>query len=157
MNNPQDEFIKDELFSLVIQAALGRSKTYTDNLSEEQHKSFRNGLREILDAMLDEYEKPVSDARHIENIKRLSDDISAKYPVYLHNGRFRIGSAQKALNLYLKYLWCLGKVACPPHCPLDAIIINKLRPKKHIIWTEMDSIDDYQMLVETTCSGVGPA
>jgi hypothetical protein len=148
MNNPRDEFIKDELFSLVIRAALGRSKTYAENPTRKQRKIFRDGLREALDAMLNEYKVPVSDGRHIENIKRLSDDISARYPNYLHNGRFRIGSAQKALNLYLKYLWCMDKVACPPHCPFDAIIINKLRPKKRINWTDMDSVVDYQLLVE---------
>lgn len=39
---------------------------------------------------------------------------------------FRIGSAQKALNLYRKYLWCLGYIPFPPHCPFDATIIDQL-------------------------------
>jgi hypothetical protein len=39
---------------------------------------------------------------------------------------FRVGTAQKALNLYLKYLWCLGEIKTPPHCPFDRGIIQML-------------------------------
>ena len=148
MKLPKDEFISNELFSLVIQAALGRSKTYKEKLTEVQHKAFRDGFHKILDSMVIEYEQPVSSDRHIENIRCLSDDVSAKYSEYLHENCFRIGSAQKALNLYLKYLWCLNKIPCPPHCPFDAIIINRLRPDETINWTEFDSIAIYKKLVD---------
>ena len=59
----------------------------------------------------------------------------------------RHDSAQKALNLYLKLLWCLGKVKEPPHCPFDSIVISKLGKKLN--WTELDDIQPYKDLVNS--------
>ena len=28
--------------------------------------------------------------------------------------------------LYLKYLWCLGEICRPPHCPFDRMVIEEL-------------------------------
>jgi hypothetical protein len=67
----------------------------------------------------------------------------------LKNGRFRIGIAQKALNLYLKYLWCVGLIPMPPHCPFDSSIIGHLPECMNFNWTAIDSIDDYQKLVNS--------
>ena len=61
--------------------------------------------------------------------------------------RIRIGSAQKALNLFLKYLWCIGEAPEPPHCPFDFQIISKLPPAVRCNWTELDSIETYRALV----------
>ena len=41
-------------------------------------------------------------------------------------GKFRIGTAQKALNLYLKYGWALGIIPEPPHCPIDSNVLAKI-------------------------------
>ena len=65
--------------------------------------------------------------------------------------RFRIGIAQKALNLYLKNLWCLGEITTPPHCPLDRLIIDKLGLKwserSQYDWTKIDDIEKYKELI----------
>jgi hypothetical protein len=66
----------------------------------------------------------------------------------LENRRFRIGSAQKALNLYLKYLWCLGKICSPPHCPFDRQIIASLPNYTGPSWTKLVREEDYRALVE---------
>jgi len=70
----------------------------------------------------------------------------------LYGNRFRIGIAQKAFNLYLKYSWCLGKAACPQHCPFDSGIIKKLplteQQKSDLQWTNLDCLDDYQAPVD---------
>ena len=65
-------------------------------------------------------------------------------------GRFRIGRAQKALNLYLKYLWAFGWIPPPPHCPFDSVVLRELSlPKKHDIpWTKMDDVDVYRAWIE---------
>ena len=44
-------------------------------------------------------------------------------------------------NLYLKYLWCIDIICEPPHCPIDKIILNKLKDYK-TSWTKMNK-DDY--------------
>jgi hypothetical protein len=40
------------------------------------------------------------------------------------------GIAQKALNLFLKYLWCLeipNISKCPPHCPIDSQVLDEIK------------------------------
>lgn len=55
-----------------------------------------------------------------------------------------MGVSQKLLNLLLKYHWCLGEIAMPPHCPLDRIIQQKgLKSKNLVNWTTMNDIDEY--------------
>lgn len=81
------------------------------------------------------------------NISTLADTLSLLHTTVLKDGRFRIGSAQKALNLFLKYLWCIGEIPTPPHCPLDYKIIQKLPPPARRNWTEIETIDDYKSLV----------
>src|SRR5208282_1517190 len=62
--------------------------------------------------------------------------------------QFPIGRAQKALNLFLKYLWCIGEICEPPHCPFDSVIIAKLPKGTCPSWTKLDRIGDYRNLVE---------
>lgn len=60
--------------------------------------------------------------------------------------RFRIGVAQKALNLYLKYLWCLDRIPVPPHCPFDSTVLREL--ELEFSWTRSSKIEDYKSWVE---------
>lgn len=50
--------------------------------------------------------------------------------------------AQKSLNLYLKYLWCLSEVPMPPHCTVDGIVLRAAGV--HGSWTKCDSIEEYK-------------
>lgn len=70
----------------------------------------REALRLWLTDIELQYCEAVAEEHHIKNIVSLSEKLSKEHAGALVNGRFRIGVAQKALNLYLKYLWCLGKV-----------------------------------------------
>ncbi|MGA9852034.1 MAG: hypothetical protein WBR15_03810 [Gammaproteobacteria bacterium] len=138
----------DELFSLVLQATLQRSKIYSKTALEEDKSIFKNGLRSKLDNLRETYTQQITDLQHFANIEKLADEISNEHRVCLNNGRFRIGCAQKSLNLYLKYLWCLAKIPNPPHCPFDRIIISRLISKSPPNWTEMDNIEMYKELVD---------
>jgi hypothetical protein len=93
------------------------------------------------------YRKTVSDDAHIASIVFLSDHLSATHRDKLHGGRFRIGTAQKALNLYLKYLWCLGLIETPPHCPFDSKVIDMLPANERVDWTALNDIEKYKGLV----------
>src|SRR5215467_3622009 len=56
--------------------------------------------------------------------------------------------AQKALNLYLKYLWCTGEIRTPPHCPIDGGVIKKLGADlAGVPWTKLDNIEKYKELI----------
>lgn len=89
----------------------------------------------------------VTEEKHLANILELTDTLTSKFSYCLKNGRFRIGIAQKALNLYLKYLWCVGLIPLPPHCPFDSIIIGHLSECRDLNWTAIDTIEDYTNLV----------
>jgi len=108
------------------------------------HVALRDALRWISAA----YVSPVNDSNHLANIVGIADSLSAEYRTLFRDGRFRIGLAQKALNLYLKYLWCAGFAKQPPHCPVDAIILAAADIKDAKPWTKLDSIDEYARLIE---------
>jgi hypothetical protein len=69
------------------------------------------------------YALPVDEVQHCEAIKRISETVSQRCGDCLVNGRLQYGAAQKAFNLYLKFLWRLGKAAMPPHCPVDSVVL----------------------------------
>ena len=145
------EFVQDELLGCSIRGAFGRAKVYANpNPTRELDHLLRERLRELEVR----YANPVNDEEHKTNIDKLAKDVTSKFEngSVLHKDRFRIGIAQKALNLYLKYLWCLDKVATPPHCPFDSTITAKLplseQQKQDLQWTKLDSLAGYQTLVD---------
>ncbi len=133
-----------------VLGALGRSNTYSMSASEQDKSLFRIALREKLRVIGDKYISPIPEEEHLSNIKKIVDDLTSNFSHCLENGKFRIGIAQKALNLYLKYLWCVSLIPMPPHCPFDSIIIGHLPECKNLNWTSIDSINDYKKLVNTT-------
>ncbi len=92
--------------------------------------------------------RTVPHEEHVQNSAKVSEAMSRKHGRCLLNGRFRIGVAQKALNLYLKYLWCLGEVTEPPDCPFDRIVISALEGCDDVNWTQFDDLGTYERLVK---------
>ena len=68
-------------------------------------------------------------------------------------GQPSFGIAQKALNLFLKYLWCLNISKHPLHCPIDSQILAKINWKKKgesgstKTWPWFNK-DDYKLAIE---------
>lgn len=147
MDLQKEKFLRNEFQTMSVLGALGRSKTYSEDAKEEDKNHFRNVLREKLEEISIGYKFKVTEEEHLSNITRLSNELSSEFSHCLKNGRFRIGIAQKALNLYLKYLWCVKLIAPPPHCPFDSIVISYLPNCKDLQWTSIDSIEKYRMLV----------
>ena len=129
-----------------------RNKVYADSASEQNRADLRCRVKKELKSYGEEYRSIVSENKHRKNIIALANTISCKHKIYLRNGRLRIGTAQKALNLYLKYLWCLDKAVVPPHFPIDSIMIRKISQEfeefKNIPWTKIDCIGLYDLLIE---------
>jgi hypothetical protein len=144
-------FIRHEITTLSIQGAFQRASIYAPRTSASERKALCQRLAEKLHSFAPEYANRVDEEQHERNIGRISEELSAEFKNSLHDGTFRIGIAQKALNLYLKYLWCLDRAARPPHCPFDSKVINDLpltpQEKKDLKWTELESLEDYQTLV----------
>jgi predicted house-cleaning noncanonical NTP pyrophosphatase (MazG superfamily) len=150
MDAHQKKFLMDVLFSNTLMATVQHVPIYSPDSSEQEKEEFRADLRTRLDEIVEDYARgnQVTEEAHIQSIEKLSKDLSFAHPNALKNRRFRIGTAQKALNLYLKYLWCIGEIDEPPHCPFDSQIIAKLPNYNGPCWTKLDRIEDYRALVE---------
>jgi hypothetical protein len=147
MDLHQEQFLKDELLSLTLMATVQRADVYTHGSPEKKRKAFQKALRSCLEELARSYYQQVSEETHVQNIVGLSNGLSSIHGSVLRNRRFRIGAAQKALNLYLKYLWCLGMISAPPHCPFDSRIIGRLSEYIGPRWTALDSENDYRALM----------
>jgi hypothetical protein len=149
MDKQKKEFLDAAFLSLSVMATFRRSKTYREGAGEADKARFRAALKKQLTELAQQYTTGMDDDGHIKNIEHLADNLSTEFAQVLKGGRFRIGSAQKALNLYLKYLWCTEQIPTPPHCPFDNTIIGKLPGCNSINWTTLDSVEDYRHLVVT--------
>jgi len=148
MDAQKEAFLRNEFLTMSILGALGRSRTYSKSSSEKAKDGFRKALREKLDEISRKYGSSITEEEHLSNIKHISDDLTSRFSHWLRNGRLRIGIAQKALNLYLKYLWCVNLIAPPPHCPFDFNVIEDLPDCSDLKWTSIDNIEDYKRLVK---------
>jgi hypothetical protein len=139
----QHDFLLREFFTLTLAGTVQRSGLYKDGTTEKERKPFQDSLRGILEEMAVDYAECVSEEAHVANIEQLAKRLTEKHPDILADGGMRIGLAQKALNLYLKYLWCLGEISEPPHCPLDSIVLGHVPGCKDVCWTRMKTIEEY--------------
>lgn len=142
-----DAFLSEEFLTMSVFGALGRSRTYAQTATDCDKGKVRLALRAKLAQTAQEYASSVTEDRHVQKIRRIADELSAEHQHCLRAGRFRVGIAQKALNLYLKYLWCQGRIPTPPHCPFDRRMIDRIPGADTQNWTELDNIDDYLQLV----------
>ena len=147
MPNPKQMFLRDQALLSAVIASLQRASIYSSKASDMDRRALSEAMRAILIEIAEQYTTPISDDAHVKNIVRFADTISEKCCASLVNGRLRIGIAQKALNLYLKYLWCLDQIPTPPHCPFDSRIISHLPRDVQVSWTRLDDITTYLALV----------
>ena len=153
-----DEFLEREIFALTVMGGLGHNPTYRKNVGADEKQAFRECLRRCLSSRLEEYQaKPVCEGRHVANIEALSATLSERHPEILLDGKIRIGTAQKALNLYLKYAWARKIIPEPPHCPLDSNVLAKIEkcPRsaqcqicRKKTWTKICTTHQYLHFVE---------
>ena len=140
-----DEFIKKIILRNTINAAFQHGKVYANNLSSNDKKTLKDAIKTKLEELSKNYFNDVTVAQHIENIRNLAQTISQNHRDKLKGHRLRIGTAQKMLNLYVKFLWCLNEIEEPVHCPIDSIVLKKINFNRN--WTDLDSIDDYKEII----------
>ena len=135
-----------------ISASFKRNKIYRNgwnSTSQLQKYELHSSLKVELQRLAEPYiSDTVSEDEHETNIQIIADNISKKHGAILRNGRFNIGTSQKALNLYLKFLWCLGRLSAEPiHCPVDRVILGKVAV--YGAWTKLDDIHTYQTWISS--------
>jgi hypothetical protein len=142
------KFVNGTNHQVTMAAALRRSNTYSQNVTDKQRKAFREGICGQLEEMAKQYTIKVSDQQHLKNIKRLQKFAASNHHSVLKDSQLKLGVAQKALNLYLKLQWSQGQIVEPPHCPLDAVIIKKLPIEHQCNWTDLNDLKKYKALIK---------
>jgi len=110
-------------------------------------ESFLISLSKTRDAGFDQV---AFDDRH----RRACDELCSAYSE-MGFAEFRVGQAQKWLNMALKYIFVFGEARLPgyarvfelAHIPIDSIILDRLRPYKvprlGTSWSRVKSCEEY--------------
>jgi len=149
------DFLNIVFLSNAINAALGHNKTYVPTATDEDTETLRRELSSAMVEFAENYKVPVEPADHRANLTALEEQVTKKCGSFLVGGKvrkeghLRRGTAQKAFNLYLKFLWCVGRIPTPPDCTIDSNVIGRL-PKqfRDIKWTQIDSDGEYGTIIE---------
>jgi len=144
------EFIQTEIWLVTLGAAFQRANVYNANVvDKQQRKSLKKKLKLYIDnEILLDYNSEISDTRHIDNIYKIKSK-STEFSEILNNGSFSFGVSQKILNLYLKFLWCLGIIkSTPPHFPVDRRIQTDLEISNIVSWTTEMGEKEYLNIIE---------
>jgi hypothetical protein len=137
-----------EISYLTILASFQHVRVYGKGADEADRYVVKTDLVKALEEFSQHYSSAgMSDRGHVLNIGRLADRMTERCGSLLYENRFRIGVAQKALNLYLKYLWCIDLIPEPPNCPFDRTIIQELDGCHGINWSQFDDMATYDLLV----------
>jgi hypothetical protein len=150
MNN-QKEFIFRELLILAWSASVQRAKLYVPSGKniEDSASAFRDRLVNYFNQeLLNSYKTTCSEEKHIQNLLIFSNYGTQQGCRMLGPDGYKLGVAQKFLNLILKYLWCIGEIPEPPHCPVDRIIIGKTALRGKVNWTEIKKPCQYKKAIE---------
>lgn len=148
MTQPHQDFLKDEIWMLTFGGAFQRNKVYKEGVSETEKRNFRKELQAYMESVvLPAYKKPITDERHSAIIYAIIE-FSTMHSNSLAGGQLSVGTAQKLLNLVLKYYWSLGWLPEPPHFPIDSRIQTCLPVKSRMSWTKITSLDEYQNIID---------
>ena len=141
----KEKFLCDEFEMFSWNGAVQRGYVYREDLPDncDEKITFRKDITELCNKILPVYKnKKISKEYHFGNIEKLAKCIESHKKI-LREPYYKIGIAQKLLNLRLKYLWCAGKSKKPRHCPIDGKILNHVKWKGKS-WTQWECIDEYK-------------
>jgi hypothetical protein len=155
LSNEKWRFLESEFLTNAIDGALQHAGIYSATASDKRRNELREHLRDSLRQFARQYRRSdtVSERDHYRNIQSLADELSSNFNDIMKD-KFRIGVAQKALNLYLKYLWCMDRIPVPPHCPFDSTVLRELELESS--WTHSSKMEDYKSWVEHARAVAGP-
>lgn len=142
------KFLEYEFWMLAWAGSVQRNITYKENASESEKTEFRKKMHDILkDKILPQYKVTLDSDKHVKNIKKIIDEANNFGSSFLE-GSYKFGTAQKLLNLTLKYHWCMGWIEEPPHCPVDRIIISETHLEGKLNWTDITDLNVYEQAIE---------
>jgi hypothetical protein len=150
----QQDFLVGELWMLAWAASVQRAKLYKAGYHNGPKVISPNGeqlsdhlFQYLVSEVVPKYKQAVEEEEHYRHIDSLIVHANSIGSQVLGEHGYKYGVAQKLLNLFL-YLWCLGEIAEPPHCPVDRIIISKTRYKDDRNWTDIIRRLEYEEVIE---------
>ena len=149
------KFIKNILFQNAYQAAVStRNKEYpVFDIQDKTITTYQFKLRaEVLcNEYVERFKNNISSLDHVKEIETIREKLENEISNILKYKRMRFGITQKMINLYFKFLWSIGEIEIPPHCPIDGIVKSKLLTLKNDLilpnWTEME-LEGYEMYLQ---------
>jgi hypothetical protein len=145
------DFLVRELWILAWGASVQRAKLYKKDIGSNSKdiNIFRNKIIDYLSSkVIPKYKLGITEDQHYKNIENLITFANNINRGILTEAGYKYGVAQKLLNLILKYHWCLGLIAEPPHCPVDRIVVEKTKHRGKINWTHMTEKSEYERVIE---------
>lgn len=116
---------------------------------EKQKKEFRRFIkRHVRRKILPQYSNaqvlPNLHIQNLQNLVRIGTDFGSQ----VLKKEYKLGVAQKFLNLTLKYHWCMGWIPEPPHCPVDRIILSETHLEGKLNWTDITDLNVYEQAID---------
>lgn len=140
-------FLIEIALSDTLASSLRRANVYNKKVTEKRKQEFGQYFKQELSKLQTEYINTVDEEKHIERIRTFRNSLSQdSFCDILQNKRIKFGIAQKGVNLFLKYLWSLDMIPEPPHCPIDAIVLQQT-PLKDVRWTQIDNLCIYREII----------
>ena len=142
-------YLFSEFWILSWNGSVQRAHLYREDCEEKHKIDFRRRFIDWIDEqVIPRYRESVSEPTHESHILELCEKGTEMDTDHIfQSAGYHLASAQKLLNLQLKYLWCLGEVVEPPHCPVDRVILNRTR-LRNSAWTRMRKIEEYREYIE---------
>ncbi len=138
-------FLLNEIQTLAWNGSVQRANLYRKGTQETKRGAFRAELLAfVLRELIPKYENSCSAEDHLKNLAMLMTEGTKLGKDLLTGDDYKSGVAQKLLNLLLKYLWCLGEIPEPPHCPIDRFVLEEVKYKGDKRWTLMVEIEEYE-------------
>jgi len=162
MNRLKEEFLNrynpkrtlEKALSSAISAAVQHNSLYKKEATSKEKESVHCKWMAFLKQKMKDYENEQTVKKYENDIQELRDlmngifsafFLSKPHPKFKTEPGFRISHAQKSLSVFLKHLWCMGKIATPPQCPVDARILT-IAGKKYpdTKWGYVNSIEKHR-------------
>lgn len=164
------KFNRNEILTLTINGAVQHNSTYEEEVKDNSklridfNKYLRSEIEKKGDEFISSRNSYKNDNKFIEFIEDFRSKAEQEYKVILKDGMFKFGTAQKLINLYLKYLWTFKFQEFdghePSHCPIDRKIKDELikRNKNNKIlkdWTKIKYKEEYQLYINAIRKIIG--
>ncbi|NQU35297.1 MAG: hypothetical protein HQ521_18885 [Bacteroidetes bacterium] len=148
MKSQQNKYLHQEFWVLTFGAAFQHANIYKSGVVDKDRANFKFMLRGYIEnTIVPQYKKAVNEEQHIANLISVVS-YSENFHKILQNGKINIGVAQKLLNLFFKYLWCINEIKTPPHFPVDRLIQkNAIKNQPIISWTKMTKVETYMQII----------